>query len=421
MARTWPRPPATALAWMLLALAAEQLGLVKVDGPAAAVLHPSSVRPSTLHALRATRRSGAPPASPRPCTTARPASAWHLAAAAPATGRARQASLLEATAAQVRQHGGAAAAALAMERAAELSPDPADQARGWPPPPRPPFHRPGGLGPRSRRSRPGGHGGPGTAADRRRHEAGWALAWSGRRTAALSALISVVEEAAPDPPDRRLGERSRTQPPSRLPVPGNPPAARPSSRVLGITGKSEVPLGRLGACAAAGSHRLWIRASIDPAEQQKPAHLHTCARSPIRRLKSRPCGEPLPRRGSLDETDLAVRWLQDAMQRVSCSRRARHHAGGLTVLGWAYIDAGALGRGAGGCRARPPAMAEANHMNIVAASADVITATVLALRGESGAARRMRPERSALSIRRNAWVVTARAPAGPSASGSRRR
>src|SRR5260370_39403666 len=33
-------------------------------------------------------------------------------------------------------------------------------------------------------------------------------------------------------------------------------------------------------------------------------------------------------------------------------------------------------------------MAEGNHMNIVAASADVITATVLALRAESGAARR---------------------------------
>ena len=39
------------------------------------------------------------------------------------------AALLEATAAQARRCGGAAAAALALERVAELSPDPEDQAR----------------------------------------------------------------------------------------------------------------------------------------------------------------------------------------------------------------------------------------------------------------------------------------------------
>ena len=33
-----------------------------------------------------------------------------------------------------------------------------------------------------------------------RHDAAWALAWSGRRTAALSALLSVAEEASRDRP-----------------------------------------------------------------------------------------------------------------------------------------------------------------------------------------------------------------------------
>ena len=33
-----------------------------------------------------------------------------------------------------------------------------------------------------------------------RHDAAWALAWSGRRTAALQALISVAEEASRDQP-----------------------------------------------------------------------------------------------------------------------------------------------------------------------------------------------------------------------------
>ena len=54
--------------------------------------------------------------------------AWHLAAAALQPDE-RVASLLEATATQAQRRGGAAAAALAMERTAELSPDPGDQAR----------------------------------------------------------------------------------------------------------------------------------------------------------------------------------------------------------------------------------------------------------------------------------------------------
>src|SRR6202007_606382 len=54
--------------------------------------------------------------------------AWHLAATALHPDQ-HVASLLEATAAQAQRRGGAAAAALAMERAAELSPDPEDQAR----------------------------------------------------------------------------------------------------------------------------------------------------------------------------------------------------------------------------------------------------------------------------------------------------
>ena len=87
-----------------------------------------------------------------------------------------------------------------MERAAELSPDPADQARR--------------LVAAASAAVPTGQGdwvqdlatrALAVTADPElrltaRHDAAWALAWSGRRTAALSALISVAEEASRDQP-----------------------------------------------------------------------------------------------------------------------------------------------------------------------------------------------------------------------------
>jgi DNA-binding CsgD family transcriptional regulator len=61
--------------------------------------------------------------------------------------------------------------------------------------------------------------------------------------------------------------------------------------------------------------------------------------------------------------------------------------GALTALGWAYIDTGRWDEALESA-AEAADMAEASHMDIVAASADVIAATVLALRADSGAARR---------------------------------
>ena len=62
------------------------------------------------------------------------------------------------------------------------------------------------------------------------------------------------------------------------------------------------------------------------------------------------------------------------MQRLRAPGVQGTSAGGLTVLGWAYIDAGRWDE-ALEVAAEAAGMAEANHMNIVAASADVITAT----------------------------------------------
>ena len=95
--------------------------------------------------------------------------------------------LLEATATQAQRRGGAVAAALAMERAAALSPDPEDQARR--------------LVAAASAAVPTGQADwvqdlttralavtsdPGLRLAAR-HDAGWALAYSGRPSAALEA------------------------------------------------------------------------------------------------------------------------------------------------------------------------------------------------------------------------------------------
>jgi DNA-binding CsgD family transcriptional regulator len=361
---------------------AEQLGLVKVDRTGLQFSHPL-VRAAIYHSAPFAQRAAAHRQLAEALHDQPDRRAWHLAAAALQPDE-HVASLLEATAAQARQRGGAAAAALAMERAAELSPDPADQARR--------------LAAAASAAVPTGqadwvHDLAGRALAvtvdpelrlTARHEAGWALAWSGRRTAALSALISVAEEAAPDLPTVAWDALSNA---ATVAYQSGKPASRQAvSRVLGILENQRCPSADFGARAAAGSHRLWIRASTDPAGSRD--QLIPC----LRKIADSPLEEPslwgaASAAWILDETDLAVRWLQDAMQRLRAPGVQGTSAGGLTVLGWAYIDTGRWDE-ALEVAAEAAGMAEANHMDIVAASADVITATVLALRADSGAARR---------------------------------
>ena len=294
------------------------------------------------------------------------------------------ASLLEATADQAQRRGGAAAAALAMERAAELSPDRGDRARR--------------LVAAASAAVPTGQAdwvqdlairALAVTADPElrlaaRHDAGWALAWSGQRTAALTALISVAEEASRDQPALAwdaLGSAATVAYQS-----GAPASRQAVSRTLELLERQGPPPPGDGPRIDVNAHRLWIRACTDPvgSRSQLVPYLRTIAGSPLE--------EPsLWRTGSaawlLDESDLAIRLLQDAMQRLRAPGVRGTSGGGLTALGWAYIDTGRWDE-ALEVAAEAAGMAEANQMDIVAASADVITATVLALRGESGAARR---------------------------------
>jgi DNA-binding CsgD family transcriptional regulator len=361
---------------------AEQQGLIKVDRTGLRFSHPL-VRSAIYHSAPFAQRAAAHRQLAEALYDQPDRRAWHLAAAALHPDE-HVAALLEATAAQAQRRGGAAAAALAMERAAELSPDPEDQARR--------------LVAAASAAVPAGQADwvqdlaaralavtadPGLRLTAR-HHAGWALAWSGRRSAALPALISVAEEAARDQPALAwdaLGSAATVAYQS-----GMPASRQAVSRALGLLERQGPPSPGRAPGIDVNVLRLWIRVSADPvgSRNQLLPYLHKIVGSPIE--------EPsLWRMGSaawlLDESDLAITLLQDAMQRLRAPGVRGTSGGSLTALGWVYIDTGRWDE-AQEAAAEAADLAEANQMELVAASADVIAATVLALRGDSGAARR---------------------------------
>ena len=153
--------------------------------------------------------------------------------------------------------------------------------------------------------------------------------------------------------------------------------------------------------------RLWISASADPIGRRDQLLPY------LRKIVGSPIDEPsLWRVASaawlLDESDLAITLLEDAMRRLRAPGVRGTSGGSLTVLGWAYIDTGRWDE-ALDVAAEAAGIAEANNMEIVAASADVITATVLALRADCGGARWHAARALATVDPAECGVVTARA------------
>ena len=360
---------------------AEQLGLVKVDRAGLQFSHPL-VRSAIYHSAPFAQRAAAHRQLAGALRDQPDRRAWHLAAAA-LNPDEHVASQLETTATLAQQRGGAAAAALAMERAAELSPDPADKARR--------------LVAAASIAVPTGQAdwvqdlaarALAVTADpvlrmTARRDAGWALAWSGQRTAALSALISVVEEASRDLPALAwdaLGDAATVAYQS-----GAPASRDAVSRTLDLLEHQGRPPPGRGLGVDVNALKLWIRASTDPIgnrHQLLPG---------LRKIAGSPLEEPslwgtASAAFLLDESDLAVGLLQDGLHRLRAPGVRGTSGGALTALGWACIDTGRWDE-ALEAAAEAADVAEANHMELVAASADVITATVLAMRADSGAAR----------------------------------
>jgi DNA-binding CsgD family transcriptional regulator/tetratricopeptide (TPR) repeat protein len=382
---------------------AEQLGLIKLDRTGLHFSHPL-VRSAIYHSVPFAQRAAAHRELASALHDQPDRRAWHLAAAALQPDE-QVASLLEATATQAQRRGGATAAALAMERAAELSPDPGDQARRL-------------VAAASAAVSTGQAdwvqdlatralavtADPGLRLAARR-DAGWALAYSGRRSAALPALLSVAEETSRDQPD--LAWDALADAAIVVYHSGTPASCQAVSRVLGLLENQRLRSAGHGPRADVGPHRLWIQACIDPfgSRSELIRYLRQISRSPL--------DEPaLWRVGSaawlLDESDLAITLLQDAMQRLRAPGMQGTSGPGLTALGWAYIDTGRWDE-AQEAAAEAADLAEANQMELIGAAADLITATVLAMRGDSAAARGRADRALANADLAESGVITAQA------------
>jgi DNA-binding CsgD family transcriptional regulator len=302
--------------------------------------------------------------------------AWHRAAAA--LGPDEQvAVLLEDSAADAQRRGGMSAAARAMERAAALSPGDCDKARR--------------LLAAARLAHSAGQSDwvgelAGKALtltsdpDLRRTArllVGWSLVWSDRQAEALETLLSVAAEACiADPASAWDAAGLAAVVVHQTGLPDARTGMRAALRMLEETAK--VPDSGDWPAVRADESRIWIRACTDPfgAREETLSCLRRAVPSP---------GSDLSKLGaaawSLDDTELALRLLRQVLAGLRAP--GVHGASGavLSSLQWAYADSGRWDE-AVAASGEAADIAAAYKMAAVAACADLVMATILAMRGE---------------------------------------
>ncbi len=355
---------------------AEAAGLIRLDTPGPRFAHPLT-RSAVYHAAPFAERAAAHRQVADALRDQPDRHAWHLAAAALEPDE-HLAALLEDSAAQAQRRGGAAAAARALERAAELSPGEPDKARR--------------LLAAAELALPAGQADwvrelagkvltLTSAPDLRiaaRLDIGWSLLWSNRNADAFDTLLSVAAEASP-----------------RLPAIAWQ-AARMAATVAHQTGLPEVcakaraaldlldsrdgppPSAEDWPAGRADEYRIWIRACTDPFGERADI---------VPRLR-RTAGGSLSDPGTfgaaawvLDETELAVRVLREALSRLRAPGVRGASGGVLSALEWACVDSGRWDDALAAAREAGD-IAAAYKMETVAGSADLTTAIVAAMRGE---------------------------------------
>jgi len=360
---------------------AEELGLISVDAAGARFRHPL-VRSAVYHGApfasrAATHRQLAGELDGRPDRRA-----WHLGAAA------RQpdedvASLLAATAAG--RTGGAAAQAIALERAADLSTINATRAR---------YLLTAGEAAVSTGQTEWARDLAGRAAaltedpgvrSRCRYVTGWSHAWSGGHAGAAQILLPLARENAASNPGvawNALGLAATAAYQA-----GNPNDIRAVADALGAlprAGSAESRAQRAWALAVAGrggeAAVLLRRLGRAGASELNPSSRTYAADS---------LGVGLHQAGAaawlLDQTQEAIRLLDAARSAFTDPSQRAASGGALAALGWALLDAGewddALWLAAE--TGRDPAA------DFATASWRLVTATIEAARGETGRAREL--------------------------------
>ena len=358
---------------------AEAAGLIRLDTPVPQFTHPL-VRSAVYHAAPFAERAAAHLQVAGALRDQADRYAWHLAAAALEPDE-HVAALLEDSADQAKRRGGAAAAARVMERAAELSPSDGDKARR--------------LLAAADLAQPAGQ------ADWVRQLAGkvltltsdselrvaarlnigWSLLWSNRYADALEALLSVAVEASPRLPAitwKAIGLAATVADQS-----GNPEAcakvraALDSLDALYAPGEP-VPLAGHRPASREDEARIWIKACTDPfgARAETVACLRQIADGSF--LDSSLVGATA---WILDETELAVQLLQAELGQLRAPGVRGASGAVLSALEWACIDSGRWDDALAAAHEASD-IAAAYKMETVAASADLTTATVAALRGD---------------------------------------
>jgi DNA-binding CsgD family transcriptional regulator len=355
---------------------AEAAGLIRLDGSGPQFTHPL-VRSAVYHAAPFAERAAAHRQIAGALRDQADRYAWHLAAAALQPDE-HVAALLEDSAALAQRRGGTAAAARALERAAELSPGERDKAR--------------------RLLAAAGLALPAGQADWVRELAGkvltltsdpdlriaarlkigWSLLWSNRNADALDTLIAIAADASPGQP--ALAWEATGMAATVAHQTGLPEACVKARAALNaIDARGEPVLSAEDWPASrADEHRIWIRACTDPFGAR--AETVPC----LRRIADGSLSDPGKVGGAawiLDETELAVRVLRAALSRLRAPGVRGASGGVLWALEWACIDSGRWDE-ALGAAGEAGDIAAAYKMETVAGSADLATATVAAMRGD---------------------------------------
>ena len=352
---------------------AEAAGLIRLDTPGPQFTHPL-VRSAVYHAAPFAERAAAHLQVADALRDQPDRYAWHLAAAALEPDE-HVASLLEDSAAQAQRRGGAAAAARALERAAELSPGERDKARR--------------LLAAADLALPAGQADwvrdlagkvltLTSDPDLRiaaRLDIGWSLLWSNRNADALEALISVAAEASPRLP--ALAWEATGMAATVAHQTGLPEACAKARAALDAL-SGPVPSAANWPASRADEHRIWITACTDPFG--KRAETIPC----LQRIAGGSLSDLGKVGGAawiLDETELAVRVLREALSRLRAPGVRGASGAVLSVLEWACIDSGRWDDALAAAREAND-IAAAYKMETVAGSADLATATVAAMRGD---------------------------------------